>query len=255
MSASTDIVSINDTKINFKEMLQPREVSDQPKKVEERIAQSPPISFKKSWPKLIPQKTLIEKENDIQLKQEKIYTIQKYQASKRFGEYIRQELRISHTSAQLNKMSNDELQEILEKIRIHLDNRNLDKFYDNMALKSAQLLETSITPFYKINGFANNLFDDEEFLNIWERFKIENKMITIPAHIQLTMIVGTILMKTRADNRMQELQNDEEYKKMMQDVEDEIQADEDKRQLSNISKEKSKEKSKEIIINDVGLDL
>lgn len=152
-------------------------------------------------------------------------------------------------------MSNDELQEILEKIRIHLDNRNLDKFYDNMALKSAQLLETSITPFYKINGFANNLFDDEEFLNIWERFKIENKMITIPAHIQLTMIVGTILMKTRADNRMQELQNDEEYKKMMQDVEDEIQADEDKRQLSNISKEKSKEKSKEIIINDVGLDL
>jgi len=136
--------------------------------------------------------------------QEKIFTIQKYMTSNRFGDYVKKDIGIKYTLAQLEKKSDKELEDILNKIRIHLDNKNMDAIYDGMAKSMASGLEMTLTPFYDIDGFSDTLLDpnNAQFWDTYEKFKIEHKLPTMPVGLQLAYIVSSTMILQHNLNKM-----------------------------------------------------
>ena len=124
-------------------------------------------------------------------KESLIMKIQKYQSSRRFGQIITKELKISQSREQLVKLSVDRLENILHRIRLHLNNRNLDSIFENMAVTCAKGYEASITPFYNIEGFSELLLNNPGFWDAFERWKIEREMPNIPPGIQLAYIIAS----------------------------------------------------------------
>jgi hypothetical protein len=127
---------------------------------------------------------------NIDYKQSLIFKIQKYQDSSRFGNIVKNELKFNDTYDTLDKMTIENLENILSRIRIHLDNKNLDKFYDNMVQSVALTYETTMSYFYDIDGFSDILLDNDQFWNCWERFKIENNMPSVNSSAQMLFMVA-----------------------------------------------------------------
>ena len=118
--------------------------------------------------------------------------ILKYQSSRRFGAYITKELKISQSREQLVKLSIERLNNILHRIRLNLNNRNMDSIFENMALTCAKGYETTVTQFgYDIEGFTDLLTSNPGFWDAFERWKIEKEMPDIPPGIQIGYIVAT----------------------------------------------------------------
>ena len=151
---------------------------------------------------MLPTKEIIQRvENppptreDIDTKQQIIFKIQKYQDSRRFGHIVREQLKFNQPFDVLNEMPIENLENMLSRIRIHLDNKNLDRFYDSVVKSGAVAYEQIVSPFYDIEGFADILTENEEFWWVWERFKIENNFPAVnPTSQMLFMIVQATLM-------------------------------------------------------------
>ena len=126
--------------------------------------------------------------------QNKIFTIQKYQNSPRFSEYLKKNCGIKYSITQLEKMKEPQLSNVLDKIRINLDNRNMDHIYNTMAKTMANGLEMTVSPFYNIDGFSDTLLNNEEFLDVYEKFKIEYKLPTMPVGLQLGYIITSTML-------------------------------------------------------------
>ena len=126
----------------------------------------------------------------VEEKQRMIFTIQKYQDSPRFSDIVRNELKITQNYSQLSEMPMIDLENILSRIRIHLDNKNLNKFYDNIATTTAITYETAISQFYNIDGFSDMLLDNDEFWNIFERYKCEYQLPAVNPTMQLLFIIA-----------------------------------------------------------------
>jgi hypothetical protein len=124
-------------------------------------------------------------------KESLIMKIQKYQSSRRFGPYITKELKITQSREQLTKLSIDRLENILHRIRINLNNRNMDSIMETMAITCAKGYETTVSNFYDIDGFTELLTANPGFWDAFERWKIEREMPEIPPGIQLAYIIAT----------------------------------------------------------------
>ena len=130
-----------------------------------------------------------------------IMKILKYQSSRRFGKYITKELKISQSREQLAKLSVDRLKNILHRIRLNLNNRNMDAIFENMALTCAKGYETTVTQFgYDIEGFTDLLTANPGFWDAFERWKIEKEMPDIPPGIQIGYIVATTTLAAHSLN-------------------------------------------------------
>ena len=157
-------------------------------------------------------------------KQDSIYKIQKYQASEFFGDIVRNQLKIKYSFEQLHKKKQSDLDSILTRIRIHVDNINLDKFYNQLVLGGCAMLEQTLVPIYNIDGFTQRLTSKEQFWHCLERVKIESTLPQIPAGVQLAMIIGQTIIVTHKMNEMgkpepeEEEEEEEEYKKVKKDV-------------------------------------
>ena len=125
-------------------------------------------------------------------KQKYIYQILKYQDSNRFGEYIKKNLKINFSESSLQKKKGTKLQEILNRIRINLDNRNVDNLYNNLVSNATLSFETLMDQIYTIEGFSESLMTNPHFLDCIERYKIENigKMPSIPPSLQIIFIMS-----------------------------------------------------------------
>ena len=123
-------------------------------------------------------------------KQNLIFKIQKYQDSELFGETVKKHLGFNQGYDELNDRSINDLENMLSRIRIHLDNKNLDKFYERTAESAAMLYEGVVSTVYDIDGFSDLLLDSDDFWNIYERFKIENNFPAVNPAVQLTFIIG-----------------------------------------------------------------
>ena len=86
-------------------------------------------------------------------------------------------------------MNDRELDKILHRIRIQLDNENLDAFYTGFAKTGSILVEKSMSQFYNIDGFTDHLFQNEAFLDGLERYKIENPFPYVPASVQISYAI------------------------------------------------------------------
>jgi len=122
---------------------------------------------------------------------DKIMVIQKYQNSERFGKYVKNEIGIRYSEKQMKKMSTDKLDEVLYIIRTRLDNKNTDKIFDNMATSVATAIELTVSPFYDIDGYKDELLANEQFWDTFERFKIEHKLPIIPPSVQLLYLMSS----------------------------------------------------------------
>ena len=130
-----------------------------------------------------------------------IMKILKYQSSRRFGAYITKELKITQSRQQLSKLSVERLNNILHRIRLNLNNRNLDAIFENMAVTCAKGYETTVTHFgFDIDGFTDLLTANPGFWDAFERWKIEREMPDIPPSIQLGYIVATTTLAAHSLN-------------------------------------------------------
>ena len=139
--------------------------------------------------KHIPTSELENIENS-ESKQKLIFTIQKYQDSSRFGKIVKYELGFKQSFVELSEKTESELENILNRIRSHLDNKNIDKFYENMATSVAITYEQVLSPMYNIDGFTDLLLDNEEFWTCWERYRIESEFPAVNATTQMMFMVG-----------------------------------------------------------------
>lgn len=146
---------------------------------------------------MIPTKEIIQQidnpppsQEDIDKKQNIIFKIQKYQDSRRFGHIVKEQLKFNQTFDELNEMTIENLENIVSRIRIHLDNKNLDRFYDNMAKSVAMVYEQLVSQVYDIDGFTDLLVENEEFWWTFERFKIENNFPAVNSTSQMLYMIG-----------------------------------------------------------------
>lgn len=138
--------------------------------------------------------------------------VQKYQASKRFGETLKKDLKVNYTREQLNRMSPDKIEGILHRIRNFLNSRNLDGVFKHMASTCAVTYEKTLTPFYNIDGFSSILLNNPEFWDCLERWKIERELPDIPPHLQMLYIIASTTITAHELNKIranhQPIEND-----------------------------------------------
>ena len=139
--------------------------------------------------KEIPSNVIRKLSENSEEKQNLIFKIQKYQDSRLFGDIVKTHLGFKQGYDELNDKSINDLENMLSRIRIHLDNRNLDQFYERAAESMALVYEAAVSTVYDIDGFADLLLDSEDFWNIYERFKIENNFPAVNPAVQLAFII------------------------------------------------------------------
>ena len=174
-------------------------------------------------------------EHDKETRQTLIWKIQKYQNSSRFGDFVRHTIRINQTEAQLNKLHNDDLQDILSKIRIQLDNRNLDSFYNGLIKGGASLGEAVLRDYYNIDGFGEELLANKTFMDALERYKIESPFKSVPPSLQIayaffSTAIMTHELNKRTVNRNVQIKpqmtplnkNDKDFKNLPPEIQEEM---------------------------------
>ena len=137
-------------------------------------------------------------------KEKMILKILKYQESKRFGERIKKGLGIKYTRTQLLKCSNDNLESILYRIRIFLNNSNLDAVFDHMVRYTAKGYEDFVSNFYDIEGFSDILLSNPAWWDLVEKYKIEQEMPDIPPSLQMVYIIASTTYIAHLQNQLKE---------------------------------------------------
>lgn len=233
----TNVLKTNQSDINFDDIVS--KSNDMVAKNEPQVNKKD-IHLSKKEQKLA---QMIQNEEEEPERQNLIYIIQKYQSSERFGNYVRSELKITYTNETLSKKSVSQLQTILNKIRLHLDNKNLSKVYDSVLFSTTTMIEMMSKPVANVDGFNNLLMENDEFLNCWERYKCESIMPTIPSHLQMLFILGQTYLLAYSMNKMKE--PSEDTLKIIADIEKEIEEDTQKR--NDDKKDEKKDDNDEVL--------
>jgi hypothetical protein len=141
-------------------------------------------------------------------RQIKINRILKYQESKFFNDIVKNQLSMNHTYETLSKKNTQQLDSILNRIRVAIDTDALSIFYDNLAGSGALATENIITGLgYDITGFSTNLLKNNQFFICFEKFKIESDLPTIPIGFQLAQIVISTAVITHLENKSRQIPN------------------------------------------------
>lgn len=170
-------------------------VQQESEQLDEKVDDIPDININD-----IPVATLNEIENTEE-KKKLIFTIQKYQDSLRFGKTVKYELGFKQSFTELSDMTEMDLENMLYRIRRHLDNKNLDKFYENMASTIAITYEQTLSMVYPIYGFSDMLLENEDFWNCYERYRIESEFPSVNPLTQMCFMVAqfTLIAHHTAD--------------------------------------------------------
>ena len=215
-----ETIATNNSKINFDDIFAKSQ------KMTTKITKTPKIRKKDLHIPKKPQYMTMAKnaENTIQIsdvKQNAIYTIQKYQTSAIFGDYVKNELKINYTEEMLNKKSVAQLESILSKIRVNLDNKGINKMYDSVLFGSTSMIENISRPIVNVDGFNKMLMENEQFLRCWERFKCGSVMPTIPSHIQMMCILAQTYFLAYAMNKPISQNSQEATEEVLKEIEEE----------------------------------
>ena len=197
--------------------------SDEPEN-EETQNETPNEAPKMSDVPKIPDKMIDEMSTeDIDKKQKIIFKIQKYQDSSRFGDIVRHELKFNQKYDELSDMTMNELENMLSRIRIHLDNKNLDKFYDSIVTSGAVMYEQSVSMFYDIEGFSDILLDNDEFWNCVERFKCETELPSVNPTTQVLYMIAqaTIMAHHLPKEESDRMESPPPFEQVLETIEEE----------------------------------
>ena len=240
-------IKINQSKINFDDILSQsddivQKSQKRPKNSQKSRKQSTNAS--KILKQQQKQLEMIESELEEPERQKTIYVIQKYQSNQIFGDFVRNDLKISYSADALNKKSLAQLDAILNKIRVHLDNKNADKLFDNLLVGSTTMMETMSKPFCNVDGFSNMLLHNDSFKLCWERVKCESVMPTIPPHLQMMLVVGQTFYMAYLVNKYKEPSEDPDVQNLIDEA---IKEADSENQAQKTENEPQKQNEEEII--------
>ena len=127
--------------------------------------------------------------------------IQRYQAHEKYGPLCKK-IGIKYTSNQLDKMDVKQLDDVLARIRNGINNTHGEMIIDFAIKNGAIIYEKLLSPYYNIDGFANNLMKSNEFNELIEIYKIESTIPYIPIEIRLLLTVALMTFTTHQMNKL-----------------------------------------------------
>lgn len=149
--------------------------------------------------------------DEIQKHQEFILMISRYGTSERFAKYLK-ESGFVLANSKLKKMSMDELEELLERIKTTVSNKNVSDVWSESIMGGLSVGENVITMTMgnriKIRGLAELLEKDECFQDLLEEIRLENQNLTyVSPYVRVVYMILTSGAKIHALNTLIDQQN------------------------------------------------
>lgn len=136
------------------------------------------------------------------VKEDLIIKITNYQNSRRFGQHLKKDLKISFSREQLLKKSEQQLEAIMYRIRTYLNTRHMEGVFEQMVKTTASGYENIVTSFgYDIRGFSDLLQNNPAFWDAFEMWKLERKLPDIPPSLQLMYIISSTTVVAHLQNK------------------------------------------------------
>lgn len=252
-------IKINDTKINLDSVLTEPKEKREPKQEPESKSESRHVNEERSSPLIrdmvqkimrqpvennttaIVERPLISiKKFDIE-KREKIFLISRYRNSTRFGEYLRNEMRLNLDMTELQRLSTDELDNLLQEIQICICNKNNQKIVTESAIHIISIFERMLTNLYKVDGISEALHNNDAFLDALEEYALQNHKLlhASPKTIILAEIIKTAVLLHNSHVLSAEISKTPEGKEQLKKFGDEL--------LKKAKEEKSKVQIKNVV--------
>lgn len=149
--------------------------------------------------------------DEIQKHQEFILMISRYGTSERFGKYLK-ESGFVLANSKLKKMSMDELEELLERIKTTVSNKNVSDVWSESIMGGLSVGENVITMTagdrIKIRGLVELLEKDECWKDLLEEIRLENQNLTyVSPYVRVAYMILTSGAKIHALNTLIDQQN------------------------------------------------
>jgi len=180
-----------------------QEMTEPPKKTKKKKKSKSIQKAEKQVLDNIVQSTAPEPKDDTKERAAVIFSIKSYGKSARFKKLWKAE-GVKFGDAALNKMSLDALKLKLESLDMLIANRHTSDFIDVLlknGLSFAENIIDSRTKF-KIGGLAEELFDNDNFLDTLERLKLKYSLpsVNIDPGLEIMMIVIQTAMMVHQTN-------------------------------------------------------
>ena len=110
----------------------------------------------------------------------------------------------------MKPLSNDDLKELLQRVKTSIDNKNVSNFWNELVLGVVQTGEviscnTRLSERLKIAGLTDALRGDDTFLDLIEQIELENQnLVYTSPYVRLVYSVATSAMKCHSINSMME---------------------------------------------------
>jgi len=144
---------------------------------------------------------------DIEKHQEHVLMLSRYGAHERFSEYLGK-LAFELKPSALKKKSLNELEELLQRVRTSVSNKNVSDIFAELSFGAIQAAETLISvsrlgETVRLKGITDVLKDDETFLDLLSLIELENQNLSyVSPYVRMMYTVSTAAMKVHAINQM-----------------------------------------------------
>ena len=169
-----------------------------------------PIKAKKDKVKKETTPKPIETDTDKQEQDEKhqnlLLILHRYTINDRFKDFLK-EHGFDLKKMNLQKKSCSELEELINRVRLTVNSKHENGFIDSLIAGAVQGSETMITTMSRgkidLRGLRNELYQNEEFLDLVEQLKLEHlSFVRIDPRLRLTMIVMQTAVRIASINKM-----------------------------------------------------
>ena len=144
---------------------------------------------------------------DIEKHQEHVLMLSRYGAHERFSEYLGK-LAFELKPSALKKKSLNELEELLQRVRTSVSNKNVSDVFTELSFGAIQAAETIVTvsrlgETVRLKGITDVLKEDETFLDLLSMIELENQNLSyVSPYVRMIYTVATAGMKVHGINQM-----------------------------------------------------
>ena len=211
-------VHINDTKFNMVDVLENKNEEEQENNKEEEKEienieeeKAPEINYKK--------------EENVEEKRKRLLVISRYKNSTRFGEWLKKQ-GFNFNSKDLEEMSNDELETMINDIRFCIATKNTNGMYGKLSTQGILVIENVLRPIYNVDGLSQMLSNDQTYLDTVEELALEyqNYLYVQPQYRLMYSVLSSAYLVHSQHIMLEKLSQTEEGKQMIQQMANQIQA-------------------------------
>ena len=143
--------------------------------------------------------------DEINKSQTVIMTLLRYGASQRFNEYLSKN-GFKLTPTVLNKLAIDELEELLERVKICIANKSESSLITNMVLTGIRTAEhitqrPGLKELFDLLGWSTFIENDESFMDSLEEIRISSSLVTgLSAPTRIVIALGSSALQVSRTN-------------------------------------------------------